>query len=337
MRAPLSKYIALAGVAAAISGVFLYAGGFFGNSQLTAQEFVNLQQGANPHAGFRRAHAKGFCVAGEVRSNGALAEHSVAAVLQSTTTPFIGRFSTGGNNPLAPDLSSPVRSLALSFSESPEQNWRIAMNTPPVMAVATPEAFYAQLSALSPDPATGQRDPSRIQAFFQQHPESQTFRNWSASYQATGSLAAEQYHSINAFYLVNSAGERQAVRWAAVPKTQVASNPFAEQNDALRLELEAQLAQAPVAFDWQFTFAGANDDENNPTQLWPESNEQKIAGQIVITRIEPDSACSEILYDPLILPAGVQATADPILRARSAAYAESYRRRAREVAAQHAQ
>ena len=33
---------------------------------------------------------------------------------------------------------------------------------------------------------------------------------------------------------------------------------------------------------------------------------------------------------PLVLPSGIKATADPILRARSAAYAESYRRRAKE-------
>lgn len=35
-------------------------------------------------------------------------------------------------------------------------------------------------------------------------------------------------------------------------------------------------------------------------------------------------------FDPLVLPTGVAPTADPILRARSAAYAESYRRRAKE-------
>jgi hypothetical protein len=40
--------------------------------------------------------------------------------------------------------------------------------------------------------------------------------------------------------------------------------------------------------------------------------------------------CHAINYDPLVLPRGIGATADPILNARSAAYAESYRRRALE-------
>jgi len=40
--------------------------------------------------------------------------------------------------------------------------------------------------------------------------------------------------------------------------------------------------------------------------------------------------CNVINFDPLVLPVGIKATDDPILNARSAAYAESYRRRARE-------
>lgn len=36
-------------------------------------------------------------------------------------------------------------------------------------------------------------------------------------------------------------------------------------------------------------------------------------------------------FDPLVLPDGIAATEDPILRARGAAYAESYRRRAKKI------
>lgn len=336
MSAKPASYALLILLVAGLVGAFAYAAGFIGGSALSAQQFVDLQQGASPHAGFRRAHAKGFCVAGEFRSSGELAELSRASLFAAGVTPFIGRFSIGGNHPTAPDLNSPVRSLALSFSNGPAENWRIAMNTPPVMAVATPEAFYAQLQALAPDPATGQRDPARIQAFFEQHPETRAFREWSAGYQPTGSLAAETYHSINAFYLVDSRGQRQAVRWAAVPRVEAENNPFAgtpEQNEALSLELGQRLESGPVVFDWQFSLATAVDDENDPTVPWPASREQKRAGELVIQRIVEDSACDELRFDPLILPRGVAATADPILRARSSAYAESFRRRAREVAA----
>ena len=136
--------------------------------KVSAQEFVNLQQGETAHEGFRRAHAKGICLSGEFRSNGQLASYSKAALFETGSMPFIGRFSVAGNNPTAPDLKAPVRSLALSFAMSPTQQWRIAMNTPPVMAVKDPHTFYQQIQAI-------QAGPKAIQAFFAEHPESNDF------------------------------------------------------------------------------------------------------------------------------------------------------------------
>ncbi|MNC81585.1 Catalase-related peroxidase precursor [compost metagenome] len=43
-------------------------------------------------------------------------------------------------------------------------------------------------------------------------------------------------------------------------------------------------------------------------------------------------ACRDLNFDPLILPSGIEPSADPILAARSAAYAESFNRRSREAA-----
>ena len=303
-----------------------------GSRGVTAQQFVDLQQGGTPFSGFRRAHAKGVCVSGEFVSNGNLASYSVASIFMAGSTPLLGRFSTGGNNPTAPELKSPVRSLALSFEPGNQQLWRTAMNTPPVMAVATPDAFYQQLSALAPDPATGERDPARIQAFFAAHPETQGFRDWMAAYQPTSSFAAERYNSINAFYLVNAEGERQAVRWHAMPTQGSGENPFSDSANALQEEIASRLASGPVHFELVFTLADAADDPSDPTVEWPSERQQIVAGEIVLQAIHDDQGvCDQINFDPLILPRGIEASDDRILRARSAAYAESYRRRAREV------
>ncbi|CUS48022.1 MAG: catalase KatE [Idiomarinaceae bacterium HL-53] len=307
-----------------------------GQSYVTAQKFVNLQEGGNPHAGFRRAHAKGFCIAGEFVANGSLTEFSSAEVFAAGSTPFTGRISIAGNNPTAPDMRAPVRSLALSFG-SGSDTWRTAMNTPPVMAVGTPEAFYEQIIAISPDPETGQRNPERIQAFFANHPETQAFREWQAGYTPSQSFATERYHSINAFYLVNEQGAKIATRWAAVPAavtpTEALTELDAENPEALEEEFRARVNEGAVVFDFVFTLASDSDNENDPTKPWPENRPQRVAGQLFIRNVsdQAGSACNEINFDPLILPTGMAATADPILRARSAAYAESYRRRAREV------
>lgn len=325
----------IAVVLALIGAAFLYAAGVFPSRTVTAQQFVDFQEGGSPHLGFRRAHARGLCVAGEFQSSGALAPYTSSRILTEGNTPFVGRFSIGGGNPTAPELESGVRSLALSFDVSPSQQWRTAMNTPPVMSVATPQAFFAQLNAMAPDPETGERNPERIAEFFASHPETEAFRRWSAQYTPSGSFASEQYHSINAFYLVNQQGERQAVRWAAVPTVSIEENPYADTqqaNDALSLDVQDRIADGGVVYDLVFTLADASDDPNNPTVAWPEERTQINAGQLVIQRVVSEqSRCDDLNFDPLIVPQGMAASQDPILRARSAAYAESYRRRARET------
>ncbi len=314
---------------------FLAAAGQFGYPSVTAQQFVNLQQGQKPFAGFRRAHAEGVCLSGRFESNGQLATYSKAAVFKPVSTSFIGRYSIAGNNPSAPDLKAPVRSLALALSANTSEQWRLAMNTPPVMAVATPEAFFQQLQALSPDPDTGQRNPDKIKTFFENHPESRAFNEWKAGYQATDSFATEQYHSINAFYLSDEEGHRQAVRWSAVPQAtaQPDTTLNADNPDALFDEMKQRLQQDTIQYDLIFTLAESGDAVNNPTQPWPDSRQSINAGTVIITDWQPQlgGACDGINYNPLVLPEGIEPSQDPILLARSAAYAESLKRRAQEV------
>lgn len=294
-----------------VFGIAAYFAGIVGQNPVTAQAFVDLQEGEFAHTGFRRAHAKGICISGTFESTGALESYSVASVFSQVTTPFLGRFSIAGNNPTAPDLKAPVRSLAFALPSNVDQQWRVAMNTPPVMAVATPEAF------------------------FQAHPESKAFNDWKAKYVPTNSFATEHYHSINAFYLVDKKGNRQAVRWEAVPQVAHKNMPVsdAKSPDALQNQLSKLLLDGPVGFSLIFTLANATDDENNPTIPWPSQRKKIIAGTLVINAWEAQEtgACAGKNFDPLVLPDGILSTADPILRARSAAYAESFRRRAKET------
>ncbi|MCC5854115.1 MAG: catalase family peroxidase [Idiomarina sp.] len=333
------RYAGITVVVGGLGALFFAIANGLGQQPVTAQDFVDLQQGASPHLGFRRAHAKGFCVAGEFVANGELSSFSSAGIFQNGATPFLGRISTAGNNPTAPDLAAPVRSLALSFG-SGSTRWQTAMNTPPVMPVRTPADFHKQIVALSPDPETGERDPARIGAFFAEHPETQAFLTWQASYSPTGSFATERYHSINAFYLIDANGNRQAVRWAAVPVDSATSDPAAldtDNPDVLIHEFMARLEHGPVEFNFNFTLANADDDPADPTLLWGEGHQQVSAGTLIIHEAymasnEAGRNCDALNFDPLILPKGMAATQDQILRARSAAYAESYRRRARENA-----
>lgn len=52
------------------------------------------------------------------------------------------------------------------------------------------------------------------------------------------------------------------------------------------------------------------------------------AGTVELTaaRAEEGGDCNGLNFDPLVLPAGIEPSADPVLHARRAAYAESLRR-----------
>src|SRR6266852_9752888 len=98
---------ALIGVAlAAVVGTFVYLGGWFTPNDLTPARFVDgFEQVNGVHAGFRRNHAKGVGASGFFESNGNGVRLSKAAVFRPGRVPVLGRFSLGGGQPYAADVS----------------------------------------------------------------------------------------------------------------------------------------------------------------------------------------------------------------------------------------
>ena len=56
-------------------------------------------------------------------------------------------------------------------------------------------------------------------------------------------------------------------------------------------------------------------------------------GTLTLDQVESDetSAATDLNFDPLVLPAGIAPSDDPLLSARSAVYSQSYTRRAGET------
>ncbi|WP_271407736.1 catalase family peroxidase [Pseudomonas sp. Q1-7] len=333
----LAARLALIGVAVGgLAAGFAYAAGWIGGERLTPHRIIDaFEANAGKFPGYRKNHAKGLCIAGHFESNGQAGHLSRASVFAPGQVPVIGRLAIGGSNPHAPDAGVPVRSMALLFQLPGGEQWRTGMNSPPVLPVATPEAFYAQVLASRPDPATGKPDPSRMQAFFAAHPESAAFRQWVQGAKPSNSYASVTYHSINAFRLVDEAGDGHFARWSMQPET-----PFEPLGDAgqapdfLSRDLQQRLAKGPLRWHLVLTLAEPGDPTHDATRQWPAERRQVDAGTLVVERAEPQDtgACRDINFDPLVLPDGIQASDDPLLAARSAAYAVSYNRRTREGA-----
>ena len=335
---PASVLLRLAGigaVVAVIAGTFFYVNGTLDAQRLQPKTLVNaLEHNNGVHPGYRRNHAKGMCVIGYFESNGNAQQLSRALVFQAGRTPVVGRFALPSGNPYAPDSSVPIRSLAVRFTEANGQQWRTGMNSMPVFPVGTPEAFYAMLQAGAPEPATGKPKPEAMPAFFAAHPETGPFLQWVKSAKPSASFATETYNGINAFYLVNAAGQRQAVRWGVVPEGQDASGASApNEADYLEKDLAQRLSAGPLKWQFNLTLAEAGDPVNDASKPWPAERKVVNAGTLVLQSATPQNngECRDINYDPLILPSGIEGSADPLLAARSAAYARSYQRRTAEV------
>lgn len=338
-RRTLVALLGIALIVAALALAFAWVAGWLTPRRLTPQRFTNAIETANGQVwrGFRRAHAKGVCVAGYFQGNGQGMALSDARVFAPVRTPFVGRLSIGGGSPYGLDAQARVRSMALQLDSDDGQQWRMAMNSFPFFGVASVEAFYEQTRANAPDPATGKPDPARRAAFAKAHPEFARFADWAAHAPWPTSWANTTFNGVDTFRFIDRAGNASQVRWSMQPHTAFAAMTPEQRAgadaDYLARDLAARLAAGDLRWDMVVTVAQPGDPVN-PSQPWPEDRRHVVVGTVVVESATPQAtgACRDINYDPLILPGGVEGSDDPILAARSAVYSVSFNRRERDIA-----
>jgi len=288
------------------------------------------------HPGFRRNHAKGVGVSGFFESNGNGVRLSKAVVFQPGRVDVLGRFSLGGGQPYAADKPDAVRGLGLEFSLPDGELWRTAMINFPVFPVRTPEAFYEQLLASKPDPGTGKPDPAKMKAFLERHPETEQALKVIKGQPVPSGFDNSTFHSLNAFRFINAAGDSTPIRWILTPMqpfeaASIASAP--QDKNYLFDALIAAIHRQPLRWHLIVIIGQPGDPTNDATIPWPAGREQVDVGTLTLDRIESDdtSAARDINFDPLVLPAGIAPSDDPLLSARSAVYSQSFTRRAGET------
>jgi catalase len=333
--------VAVACAFATLAASYAYAAGWLTPERLTTVRMINTF-GADfgVHPGFRRNHAKGICVVGHFDGNGMATPWSSASAFGAVRTPVIGRFAIPGGNPSVPDAAGPVRSMALLFQLPHGEQWRTGMNSTAINAVSTPQAFYENLLASRPDPATGKPDPARLKAFADTHPETARLRAWLKDHAPTSSFVNTRFYSIDAFQLVDASGKTHLARWSMVPEAaaapldpQAAHDPYVLQEDLVQ-----RLLDGPARWHLQLQLAQPGDPSNDATRAWPDDRQVVDAGVLTLDRAidQADGPCRDVNFDPTVLPRGIQISDDPLLAARSGAYARSFNLRAHEEAAAQA-
>ena len=320
----------------AVAGTFLYLGGWFSPSALTPKRFVDgFERVDGIYSGFRRNHAKGVGVSGFFESNGQGARLSKAAVFQAGRVPVIGRFSFGGGDPYVGDAPNLVRGLGLLFKLPDGEEWRTAMINLPVFPFKTPQGFFDNLIASQPDPQTHKPDPQKMEAFLARHPETVQAMKIIKSHPVSSGFDNSAYNGLSAFWFVDANGTSIPVRWLIVPlQPFVATDTEAAHRDKNYLfdALIASIVQHPLQWHLMITVGQPGDVTDDANTPWPDGREQVDVGTLTLDHVESEetSPARDINFDPLVLPAGMAPSDDPLLSARSAVYSQSFTRRAGE-------
>lgn len=285
-----------------------------------------------PHKGYRANHAKGIVVQGEFVPAASAASISKAMHLQAKASPAIVRFSDATGLPTIPDAdgNSFPKGIAIRF-QLPEGAYTdiVSISTNGFPA-ANPEDFLGLLNAVAASGPDASK-PSPVEQFLGTHPAALAFVQMPKP--APVSFATQSYFGVNAFKFTNAQGETQFGRYRITP---IKGAEFLTKEQTSKAtpnylveELPVRLSKAPVQFKITLQLADKGDVVNDPTVVWSDTRKQVELGTLTLKNVDAKGVNFEksTMYNPLALVDGIEASDDPILLARPAAYAVSYGRR----------
>jgi len=149
------------------------------------------------------------------------------------------------------------------------------------------------------------------------------------------SYATQPFFGVNAFKFTNAEGVAKFGRYQIRPE---ATEAYLTDADAakqapnfLSEDIVARVKKGPVKFHLLVQLAQPGDKTDDATSVWPDSNPTIDLGEIAVSTVDPDSMAAQkkLLFVPLNLTAGIEASADPILPIRAASYGVSFARRSK--------
>jgi catalase len=138
------------------------------------------------------------------------------------------------------------------------------------------------------------------------------------------SYARASYHAVHTFMVTDPNGVRRPVRfsWQPVAGVRNEDTKVVPRDKYLREELEDRLRRWPARFMLMMTIGEAGDALDDPTQPWPATRNRVVMGTLTLIKVAEDQAADgeRISFNPCRLSPGIEASGDPILKARKGAY-----------------
>ncbi|HSH86482.1 MAG: catalase family peroxidase [Methylophilus sp.] len=285
-----------------------------------------------PHAGFRSNHAKGVMLEGSFQPSAQAASISKAAHLQKAASPVLVRFSDATGVPNIPDANGNAfpKGIAIRFQLPDGLSTDIVSISVNNFPAATPEDFLGLLNAVR-DSQNSTAKPSPVEQFLGAHPAALKFVTTPKP--APVSFATQPFFGVNAFKFTNAAGQTVYGRYQIIPVagaqylTKEAADAAAP--DYLMTDIAERVKANAVQYKLLLQIADKGDEVNNATVQWPESRKIVELGTLSLKSVVADSKAKEktLMFNPLQLTEGIEASQDPILLARPTSYAVSFGRR----------
>ena len=336
--------LSLTAVAAAATALLMSS---FANAQTAAPAQVSpvtfvdqFESTFGKFEGYRRSGAKGICATAEFVGSADARALSTTSAFSGKPVPVVARFSVGGANPKVGDNGKSQRNMALQFNLPGGEQWLMGNINAPVFGASNPEQFLGRLVSLQPDPTTKAADPAKVKAFADANPEVLLQGKYFASQPVPASFGSVNYWGVHAYAFVNAKGDKQFGKWIFEPVggVQGLTDDEAKAKGATFLfdDLRQRVKDGKVAFNFNLELAQPGDKLDSATVPLPEGRRKVNLGTLKITSVSEDAAggCLTTNYNPMIMPKGMEPSADPMLAARAAPYAVSQGRRLSEGAKQ---
>jgi catalase len=282
------------------------------------------------HPGHRALHAKGAFYKATFTATPEAAALTRAAHMQSQPVPAMVRLSNGAGDPASRDYEPDVRGCAVSFELPDGSRTDVLAQTAPNFPIDNPTAFVELVHAN----VAGAARLWRFPVFLAKHPDAIPGLPANlAALKPPASYATRRYYAIHAFKWVNAEGAERYVRYTWLPEAGEETISMGEAKkrgaDYLQEEMRRRLQSGPARMQLQLQIAAPGDQTDDPRKHWPKDRERVIAGTLEITELDPSPEADGglVVFDPMRLTDGIEASDDRVLEYRPRAYSVSAERR----------
>ncbi|MBE3102617.1 MAG: catalase family peroxidase [Bacilli bacterium] len=300
------------------------------NKTVLAKRSVNcIEEIVGTFPGYRRAHAKGELFEATFTPTGDATPYTMSSHLTDTEVPVIVRFSNSSPNPSTADVLAAVKGMAVQFQLPTGDVTNLVGITLPIFVTKSPQTLMKILNTVKSF-KDGKPHFKDMVKLFAKYPESRNAFQMIRKLENTRSYATGRYYAVHAFYLVNEKGVRTPVKFEWDPQAGVQTLSIKELGtlpvDYLVTELNERLEIEEVRFTLHIVIGQQDDPTDDPTKEWPKERQRIKAGVLRVKLIASDIE-DNFIFDPTILPPGIECSDDEILPFRKDAYAISYERR----------